>query len=394
MSDAPIDDPTSIEPTPETITFDSDGDGIEESWASTDGTSTVIVSDLDGDGISDWVGGDGTGDGELDVEIYRDGDTVRIIANESFAGGPIDETMSVDEFESKYPGLIDSTLDAPWPAGTVTPDAADSGFATQPHAPYVAGGEIHGDPTQYSDNWFAQGFNGACVPASIAQIYNVYSGTDYSDVEFVQIVNEQQAWGVSADSTPYMTLEGAETVFESQGIPVTIENSDVSGLIDALDSGTGIVVAVDSGEYWTGEAAEDNTADHAVVIAAIDEENGVVYLSDTGTPDGNMLAVPIDTFLDAWADSGNQMLVCDQPAPGFEVAPQADAATAVGAAETVVGETHRATASAVGDVPSEPTVSLITEATRAEFANVVNWVVTNPWIILPVVLAVRGLIKK
>ncbi len=430
MSDAPIDDPTLTDTPPETetVTVDVDGDGLDDTWASSDGTVTVIVTDTDGDGSGDWSGIDGNGDEEPDFQIYREGDTVHIVANENFTGGPIDETLSVDDFNAQYPGLLDVTLDAPWPDdSSVPPDTSDPTAPAEPaapaapdapaapidqapvdqatvdDAPYVVDGEIHGDPTQYSENWFAQGWNGGCVPASIAQIYNVYSGTDYTEIDFVQVVNEQHAWGgVTEDGDPYMDLYGAEAVFESQGIPVSVENSDVSGLIDALDSGKGIIVAVDSGEYWYGESTEDNSADHAVVVAAIDEENGIVYLSDTGTPDGDMLAVPLDTFLDAWGDSGNQMLVCDQPAPGFEPTSQVDTAadaatdtsvdTTAETSEDADTEAHTVTGSGV--VASEPAASLLTDETRAEFAEVVNWVVTNPWIILPVVLAVRGIIKK
>ena len=53
-----------------------------------------------------------------------------------------------------------------------------------------------------------------------------------------------------------------------------------------------------------------------VVVAGIDTERGVVLLSDPGSPDGNLEEVPIDVFMDAWADSDNSMIVAEGPAPG------------------------------------------------------------------------------
>jgi hypothetical protein len=72
---------------------------------------------------------------------------------------------------------------------------------------------------------------------------------------------------------------------------------------------------VDSGEIWQpgGESVEDDTPDHVLVVAGIDDERGVVILSDPGVPNGSQLEVPIEQFEQAWADSGHQMLVADEP---------------------------------------------------------------------------------
>ena len=114
-----------------------------------------------------------------------------------------------------------------------------------------------------------------------------------------------------------MSDEATLALLEANGIPAELIHGDMATLEQALEDGKGVMLAVDSGEIWYGEATEDDAADHMLVVTGVDEEAGMVYLSDPGNPAGDMLSVPIDVFQDAWADSDNAMIVCDEPAPGF-----------------------------------------------------------------------------
>jgi hypothetical protein len=69
-------------------------------------------------------------------------------------------------------------------------------------------------------------------------------------------------------------------------------------------------------------------ADHALVLTGIDVANGTAVLSDPGSPTGNLETVPLETLLDAWADSGNAMVVTDTAPPADGFAPADEAAEA------------------------------------------------------------------
>ena len=81
-----------------------------------------------------------------------------------------------------------------------------------------------------------------------------------------------------------------------------------------LDAGDEIIIGLDSDDlYGQGDApfADDMVAGHAVVITGIDDEAGVVYINDPGFPDGAGVAISIEAFEDAWADSGSTMIVAE-----------------------------------------------------------------------------------
>ena len=84
------------------------------------------------------------------------------------------------------------------------------------------------------------------------------------------------------------------------------------------DDNYGVIAYIDADEVWTttdDDAIDGGRAlDHAVVVSHVDEN--YVYLNDPGTPDGMQSRIDRDQFMDAWADSGHQALVTDEPAPG------------------------------------------------------------------------------
>ena len=171
----------------------------------------------------------------------------------------------------------------------------------------------YGTPTAWTADWFYQEVDGYCGPSSVAQIVSEYTGLDISDPQ--QLVDRALELGLfpNGDPSQGMTSTNMEILMEDQGVPCHLETSSVSDLEDKLSEGYGVIAMVDSGEIWYPgeETVEDETPDHALVVAGIDTERGVVILSDPGHPDGNQLEVPIDRFEDAWSDSGHEMLVAD-----------------------------------------------------------------------------------
>ena len=206
---------------------------------------------------------------------------------------------------------------------------ADPGTAPVPAAE-ASGDGVYGDPVEWSVNWFYQQVDGYCGPASAAQVIAQYTGVVIDDPQ--ELVDRALELGLMQDGDPTlgMTLPNLEILLEDQGVPCTVQDSSIDDLKTKLDDGYGVIAMVDSGEIWhpDREAGEDDTADHFLIVAGIDETRGVVILSDPGAPNGNQLEVPIDQFQDAWADSGQRILVADTPDP--DLADHPDPVTAPG----------------------------------------------------------------
>ncbi|NKV32945.1 hypothetical protein GS921_24975 [Rhodococcus hoagii] len=186
----------------------------------------------------------------------------------------------------------------------------------------------HGNAAAWTADWFFQEVDGYCGPSSAAQVVSEYTGLDISNPQ--QLVDRALELGlfVGGDPTNGMTITSLEVLLEDQGVPCHVESSSMDDLAAKLDDGYGVIAMVDSGELWTpaDEVVEDDTADHVLVVAGIDTDRGVVTLSDPGNPDGNGLKVSIAQFEDAWADSGNTMLVADDTDPDLVSGVTADEA--------------------------------------------------------------------
>jgi hypothetical protein len=235
----------------------------------------------------------------------------------------------------------------------------------------VNGGQLVGDPVGDAEHWFNQAANGYCVPSSIAQIVSEYSGAHHADESaFVARANALNLFTVGPDGVPTMGVDGAHTLLEDAGVPASIEvGIGVDTLVGYLADGRRVMLAVDSDEIWYG--TEDRAAaDHAVVLTGIDTARGVAILSDPGTPDGNMMEVPLDVLTDAWADGGNTALVCDQPpgAPDFPASLDEPLLDIVPVMMPAAGPPSAAPAA--GQVEA-----------------VVSWLVERPYVVLPVLLS-------
>ena len=436
-----LEDPTAdpgaqwVEPIEETQTehvtpIDMDGDGrYDSAYGYLAEVGEFALLDADADGRAEYFEVDTDGDGLVDVTLEAAGDSWHVQVD-SDQDGIVDSefTITSEDLAAQLPGLWQILAGdpaqmpgQPAPADPATADpGADGG---EVWVPEVVDGQIVGDPFAYSDLWFQQTFDGSCLPASVAQIYSLYTGEEVSDLAFVEIANQYGGWMVGEDGVPGMAPETAVALLESVGIDAELRTSDLAGLATALEQGYAVMVAVDSGEIWYGETTEDNTMDHALLVAGIDMENGIVYLSDTGTDVGNMLAVPLDTFLDSWQDSGNTMVVTEEtveehrsgevveaPAeysedvtqqPGGDVTQAPPDAFEPSGASREPSETVP-----VAEPPVEPAAGLpaldLTEGLPeliepfepSPLEQVVRTLVSSPWILLPVALVGARLISQ
>lgn len=267
----------------------------------------VSTADLDGDGDPEVVAVDHDRNGVPDAAVAQDRDgTYQVALDVDEDSVPDSEVvvLTEEEMRVRMPGTWE----------LLNPGADPNALPDYPDV--VVDGQLIGDPEGSASDWFEQARDGFCLPASVTQIVARYTGTDFADESlFVQWANEMKLFVFDSEGTPGVMFEDGLDLLDRAGIPARLEIGSPERLAEMLAEGRGVVVAVDSGEIWTGEAVEDNTMDHAVVVTGIDAERGVVILSDPGSPEGNLEEVPISTFEDAWADSDYAMIVCDQPAP-------------------------------------------------------------------------------
>lgn len=311
------------------IDWTDQGEGIYTGDLDRDGDPEVVAIDTDRNGVVDAAVAQGL-DGTYQVALDADENNV-----------PDSEVVLTEaEMRSTMPGTWQLLNPAADPNAEVEPgegtDPQTAPDTQDPDTDYpdvVVDGQLVGDPEGSSADWFRQARDGYCLPASVTQIVARYTGADYADESlFVQWANEMELFVFDAEGTPGVMFEDGLDLLDRAGIPARLEIGSPERLAEMLAEGRGVVVAVDSGEIWNGEAVEDNTTDHAVVVTGIDVERGIVILSDPGNPNGNMEEVPIDTFQDAWADSDYSMIVCDQPAPiDGVVSPDQDDSEQVGA---------------------------------------------------------------
>lgn len=435
MTAGSVEDPTGdpgarwIEPVEEHVTpIDMDSDGsYDAAFGYLLEVGEFALLDSDADGVAEYLEVDTDGDGLVDVTVEAQGADSWLVRVDHDQDGVVDSefTITSAEIADQLPGLWQILADDPAQIAT-EPAPADPGTDDgTAWVPEVEDGQIVGDPFAYSDLWFQQAFDGSCLPASVAQIYTLYTGEAVTDLEFVELANQYGGWIVDAEGTPGMAPETAVALLEAVGIDASLQTSDLDGLAVALEQGYSVMVAVDSGEIWYGETTEDNAMDHALLVAGIDMETGTVYLSDTGTEQGNMLAVPLETFLDSWQDSGNTMVVTEEtvdqhrgeaveaPAddaqqdvtqtPGGDVTQlPPDAFEPSGASqepfETALPTLDEATDPTAADLPEIDLTTgvpdLLDQLEPTPVEQIVRTLVSSPWILLPVALVGARLVSR
>lgn len=422
-SDQTLDDPVdvAVDPSVEPATQDGGGSwqqptavgpdpGVEGAWY-TIGDVVVLIEDTDGDREADTAWVDLDGDGVADV-VVTEVDGGYLLTDPT--GVQPEVWLSAEELQVSNPDLV-ALLDTTFGEGEgVDPQPPQDGGEQS----WVQDGRLVGDPAGDAEYWFHQAANGFCLPASIAQVVSEYTGTAFTDEQaFVDIANELGAFVVGPDGIPGLTLDSGVAIFHEVGIPAESGFGDLASLEAHLDAGYSIIVAVDSGELWTGEAQEDLVADHALVVTGIDHERGTVLLSDPGARGGNLAEYPLALFENAWADSDHSWIVVEQPAGDLSSqdtgpAPE-QAAVEVATPADDVTQPAPVTSEQPGDLaqPSpidpdpfsteemldsirNPDLSELSTDDDTFIERTTAWAVQHPWILIPVALVAGRLMTR
>jgi hypothetical protein len=174
----------------------------------------------------------------------------------------------------------------------------------------IADQPIHGDVESGVDAALSQSESGLCVPASAAMAVTLLTGEETSEGEAVSVAVEMGLLDGEPGDWEGMSTGEAVTLLEEMGVDARLETGDLDDLRAHLDEGDAVILSVDADELW-GEGEGDTTADHAVVIVAIDDERGVAIVDDPGVPGGHGVEVPLEDLEDAWEDSGNEMVIAE-----------------------------------------------------------------------------------
>jgi len=355
---------------------DLDGDGVIDTVVEYFEDNTSIATyDTDGDGLVDAADVDTDGDGKVDLAVVDlGGGQVGVYEDPS---NPSAQPVVVDleEATSLAPDLVDTFGDELGesefePTGfDGSDDEQDSGDSddeeddedekdsdTSPTSWFADGSEkddetknvdyddeddddteddgkhpqgdpnatgLVGDPFGDAELWFEQAVNGTCGPSTIAQIVSEYTGITFeNEEEFANWAIDNGVMEVLPDGTTSgMYAPDIVDMLEAYDVPAELEDGlEIQDLKEYLADDVGVAVMVDADEYWGpmygyDPGPENNAINHIVMVTGIDEDKGVVYINDTGTPDGEAMEVPIEYFMDAWDDGNNQAIVCDEPAP-------------------------------------------------------------------------------
>lgn len=163
--------------------------------------------------------------------------------------------------------------------------------------------------------WEFQGDTNRCAQYSqlfvIEEFYDVRIDPD----EFCAF-SEANGWFSEEGGT---SIQDMNKMLDYFGIDNELSDGNtMDDLMDCLENGGRVIVAIDSGEYWCGEDMWEDYfdpygADHAIEVIGYNPETNCVIVNDSGNHDGCGCEIPLETFADAWADSNNTMIECYPP---------------------------------------------------------------------------------
>jgi hypothetical protein len=177
-----------------------------------------------------------------------------------------------------------------------------------------------GTPIEDANCWQQQEGSNSCAVVAQIGVYESITGVDISEVQACQIAQANGWYDPEIGTIP----EHVGKILNELGIP-TWQSYDATldDIATALEQGDKVIVGLDGNEIWkpvkdpvTGSPIEQSDAGHAVWVTGIDRQpdgSVKIILNDSGTANGQMMAVDAEDFLNSWADLGNFLVVADAP---------------------------------------------------------------------------------
>ncbi|MDV3130258.1 hypothetical protein M1247_35510 [Mycobacterium sp. 21AC1] len=220
-------------------------------------------------------------------------------------------------------------------AADTVAEVVPSGAAAEPDsAPEEAAtGPLYGDPAEASAHWAKQSFDD-CGLMAVATVVGLMTGGFPSEDDMIEVARNTpspvrsgpiyQPPDPNDDSTDNGTSSADQLrLLKHFGVDATSTDDDTAStgglatglpaLQQYLAAGRRVIVGVNAETIW-GEGGDHTEDDHSVVVSAIDTDQQIVYLSDSGTDGGAGEQIDLDTFESAWATGGHDLIVTDGPA--------------------------------------------------------------------------------
>ncbi|MDN3025885.1 C39 family peptidase [Streptomyces sp. S.PB5] len=235
----------------------------------------------------------------------------------------VDPTVDLDPTAGTDPtGLMDPVDPFADPFSEVgeIPDAVPSadGVPDLPNFDPAASdpSAVTGSPGEAMEVWQQHTGENGCAIGAQGMVLEYLTGERISEEQLTQEA-ASQGWFDGTGTAP----ADVGNLLELHGVPVQqIEGASLEQLETVLADGGAPIVGLDADEIWAPghDPADENVgnlpgipghgANHAVWVTGIDHSDPahpMVVLNDSGHPDGQGLAVPVDEFMGAWQDSGN-----------------------------------------------------------------------------------------
>jgi hypothetical protein len=222
-----------------------------------------------------------------------------------------------DEHERETPPFADGTVDF---FSALPGDEYSAGET----ALDAAGGTGHEGTGHEDDRWWQQPSSSAeQVPFAatilIAELLDDPFGLDLAGELMlreggVDFAGGGSAFAGQAGPGHAMSLEGGAALLQNHGIDAQVEHGDVATLERYVQEGRSVILTVAADELSRTPDPDSRAADQALIVTGIDTDAGVAIAHDPRDPATHAYHIPIDALEEAWADSGNAMLVAEIPA--------------------------------------------------------------------------------
>lgn len=172
-----------------------------------------------------------------------------------------------------------------------------------------------GDPIGLADLWFLQDGENACAVATQTMVLNAVTGLDFDEATLAEIAEAQGWFDPDTGTHPF----DVGRILDHHGLQTeTSFFGDITDLVEALDRGDHVLAGVNAQEIWQplrdvdGLPVDQASMMHSVWVTGVDQTpDGSYYviLNDPGDPDGRLMPVALEDFLNAWEDSGNHLVL-------------------------------------------------------------------------------------
>lgn len=185
------------------------------------------------------------------------------------------------------------------------------------HGNSAAAPAMYGDPAAAAPYWRMQTFDD-CALMAAANVVAQLTGRELAEQHVIALAQRlpsqtrrgpiyTSGYGTDPSDLPLLLARyGVNAVYTS--------GYDMEALKRYLAAGSKVIVGVNAELIWgipleNRDQAGNPTADHAVVVTAVDTATGKVHLNDSGNPQGRDETVPLELFARSWASGRDQMVV-------------------------------------------------------------------------------------